>query len=203
MPKMNIVPDACMDCGLVQLVPLSTPIKDGERLHCARCGMDIRPLGLERSNRKAIAFALTALILFVPAVLLPMLTVEKVGVRGTTSLVSGVWHLFREGDFVVGLVVLIFSLLFPVAKLILLLELGLFRVTGRESRAIAFRWMERIGKWGMLDVLVIALMVMLVKLGSLIRVEFESGLYLFFLCVAFNLAASVSFDPMAIWEEDK
>ena len=44
---------------------------------------------------------------------------------------------------------------------------------------------------------------MLVKLGSLIQVRFEVGLYLFLLCVVFSLASSLSFDPLAIWKEDK
>ena len=196
-------PVACMDCGLVQRLPDGEPARDVGVPHCARCGMPIHLLAGTHSNRMALAFAVTALVLFFPSILLPMLTVEKVGVRGTTSLVSGVWHLFGEGDVVVGLVVLVFSILFPLVKLVLLLELGLFQVTGRERRAAAFRWMERIGKWGMLDVLVIALMVMLVKLGSLIQVRFEVGLYLFLLCVVFSLASSLSFDPLAIWKEDK
>lgn len=198
--EQSCPPVACLDCGLVQRLP---PVWSGQRgrvPHCSRCGMAIRVAG-GHSNRMAIAFALSALVLFLPAVLLPMVTVEKAGVRSTNSLVSGVWRLLEEGDYAVGLVVLVFSLLFPVLKLVLLLELGLFRISGRKNRAAAFRWMEWIGKWGMLDVLVIALMVMLVKLGSLIHVEFEVGLYLFFLCVCSTLAASIGFDPVSIWRE--
>ena len=61
--------------------------------------------------------------------------------------------------------------------------------------------MEHAGKWSMMDVMLLAFMVMLVKLGSLVEFHIGPGAVAFVMCVAMSMLASLSFDPHAIWEE--
>jgi paraquat-inducible protein A len=112
----------------------------------------------------------------------------------------GTIELLRHGSWFVGLVVLLFSIVFPLVKLSLLLELSLLGLMHRRHKAITYRVMEFAGKWSMMDVLLLAFMVMLVKLGDLVTFHFGPAVVAFTLCVVMSLIASFSFDPHAIWE---
>ena len=101
------------------------------------------------------------------------------------------------------MVVLLFSIVFPLVKLAFLLELSFLGILHRKHRAVTYRIMEHAGKWSMMDVLLLALLVMLVKLGDLVSFHFGPAVIAFALCVAMSMIASISFDPHAIWEENQ
>ena len=71
----------------------------------------------------------------------------------------------------------------------------------KHHRASTYRVVEWIGRWGMLDVLLVALLVAAVKLGSWVEVHPGPGVAAFGGVVIFSLLASAAFDPQAIWEE--
>jgi paraquat-inducible protein A len=144
--------------------------------------------------------ALTALILFVPGILLPVFRVEKLGHLKEHSLVTGVIELFSEGEILVAAIVLICSMLIPPSKLVLLLLLGF--VSGARRRAAFYRLVELINRWGMLDVLLVAILVAFVKLGNLMEITPGPGLAVFTFCVLLSLASSCAFDRRDLWEED-
>ena len=106
-----------------------------------------------------------------------------------------------DGELLVGTVVLLFSIIFPLLKIGLLLELSWIGVLHRKHRAVTYRIMEHAGKWSMMDVMLLAFMVMLVKLGALVEFHIGPGAVAFVMCVAMSMLASLSFDPHAIWEE--
>jgi paraquat-inducible protein A len=104
------------------------------------------------------------------------------------SLVSGIIHLFRDGDLFVGGVILLFSVVFPAAKLA---TLGLgFRADGNiAERHLAL--LEQLGKWSMLDVFVVAALVVCFKGfpgGSHVQVEW--GIYVFAGSVVLSMIAT-------------
>jgi paraquat-inducible protein A len=144
-----------------------------------------------------------ALILFLPAVLFPILEVEKLGHRHAASLLWGTLELLGEGAWFVGGVVLCFSVVFPLAKILLLLELSLLNLLHRKHKAVTYRVMELAGKWSMMDVMLLAFLVMLVKLGNLVTFHFGPAVLAFVLCVAASMVASMYFDPHSIWEDDQ
>jgi paraquat-inducible protein A len=100
-----------------------------------------------------------------------------------------------------GPVVLLFSVVLPLTKLVLLVELSHFRLFNRRFQARTLRLTEYLGRWSMLDVLLLSLLVMLVKLGDLVQFQFGPAIIAFVLCVVMSLTASFCFDPHAIWEE--
>jgi len=175
----------------------------GERAVCSRCHATIARghAAFARSNQRTAAATLAALVLFVPAVTLPMLEVERLGHRYSSSLLGGTWDLLQHGSWFVGSIVLVFSLLLPLLKLLVLLELSWLARTPRHRRARAYRWIESLGRWSMLDVLLLALMVMLVKVGDLVEFRLGPAAFAFVLCVAMTMVASMSFDPRSIWED--
>ena len=142
-----------------------------------------------------------ALILFFPAVLLPILEVEKLGHRHSTSLLWGTIELLLDGSWFVGGVVLIFSIILPATKILLLLELSFLNLLHRRHKALTYRLMELVGKWSMMDVMLLAFLVMLVKLGNLVEFHFGPAVVAFVLCVAASMVASMLFDPRLIWED--
>jgi paraquat-inducible protein A len=189
---------ACHCCGLIHRAPR---LGAGEAAACVRCGAVIERGDRGLAAARTAAAALGALVLFWPAVLLPILEIERLGHRHASSILTGTWELLVHGNWFVGLVVLVFSVVFPLVKLVLLLELSLMGLLHRRHKAATYRIMEHAGKWSMMDVMLLAFLVMLVKLGSLVEFHFGPAVIAFVLCVAMSMLASLFFDPHAIWEE--
>ncbi|MCA9052812.1 MAG: paraquat-inducible protein A [Planctomycetaceae bacterium] len=188
---------SCHCCGLVQTAP------DGVRAACARCATKLGSwLGPDWGNELSAAFALAALILYVPAMWLPFLRIERLGHAHASSLLGGVRTLLADGHWLVGLIVLLFSIVLPVIKLtaLLLLAQRRWRLAHR-NRAVVYRLVEHLGRWGMLDVLLVAVMVAFVKLGGLVEFHAGAGLLTFASFVLLSLCASALFDPFELWDE--
>lgn len=154
-----------------------------------------------RCCSRTSAAATAAFVLFWPAILYPILVVEKLGIRRQTSLLEGIFELFRDAHWAMGTIVLLFSVVLPLTKLVLLMELSHFRLFNRKFQARTLRLTEHLGRWSMLDVLLLSLLVMLVKLGDLVQFQLGPAIIAFVLCVVMSLTASFCFDPHAIWEE--
>jgi len=191
---------ACHCCGRIHEL---TELQPGQIGLCTRCGAVIqRPGSTQRSSTRTAALALAALILYWPAILLPILEVERLGHRHASSLLVGTIDLFHHGSWFVGLIVLLFSIVFPLSKLVLLLELSLFGLLHERHKAWTYRLMEHAGRWSMMDVLLLAFLVMLIKLGSLVTFHLGPAIVAFVLCVILSMAASLCFDPHSIWDEE-
>ncbi len=192
---------ACHCCGLIHQLPENDGIQNH---YCTRCGCTFaRPGNSLRCANRTAAAALAAFILFWPAILLPILKIEQLGIASESSLLGGILELFKHGNWFVGSVVFVFSVLFPITKIVLLLELSLFEILHRNHKALTLRVMEQLGKWSMMDVMLLAFMVMLVKLGELVEFHFGPAIVAFVFCVAMSLVASLAFDPHAIWENEE
>lgn len=190
---------ACHCCGLVHEVQ---PLAGDQTARCVRCGSRVDSGGRSggRSAARCFAAALGGLMLYFPAILLPILDIEKLGHHHTTSLLGGTLDLIGEGSALVGWVVLLFSIILPLVKLLALLELSRIGLTHRQHRAWTYRLVEWTGRWSMLDVLLLALLVSLVKLGELLTFHIGPALIAFVMCVLMSMLASIMFDPHAIWE---
>lgn len=188
---------SCHCCGLIQRVPRDL------RSVCARCRSSFESwrqrLG---GNRVTAAVALAALALYAPAVSLPFLRIQRLGRAYESNIVVGVRTLYAEGHALVASVVLLFSLVCPVVKLVALLMLSQQRWRlPAPHRALTYRLVEHLGRWGMLDVLLVAVMIAFVKLGGLVEFSAGPGLFAFTAFVLLSLSASAAFDPYSLWDE--
>lgn len=190
---------ACHCCGMIHRLP---QLATGQLACCTRCHSKLAVAGEPsvRAASRTAAAAVAAFVLYWPAILLPILEIERLGQRSQQSILSGTFDLLNHGNYFVGTVVLLFSLVFPLAKILLLLELSWLEILHRRHKAIGLRLMESLGKWSMLDVMLLALLVMLVKLGNLVDFHFGPAVVAFVLCVAMSMVASLSFDPHSIWD---
>lgn len=152
---------------------------------------------------RSAAFALGALILYPPAMLLPVIEIERMGHRSEATIWSGVVDLLSEGSVLVALIVLLCSIIIPLVKIgatFMICSGELF--LRHRHRAMTYRALEWIGRWGMVDVLLVALLVAAVKLGSWLSVHPGPGAAAFAGVVVLSLLASAAFDPEAIWEQE-
>lgn len=190
---------ACPCCGLAQVVPAIPPRM---RACCVRCGTTLhkRSAGL-RCNTRTTAIALAALILYPLAVSLPMLRIEKFGRLNEVSILEGAGTLLGSGHILVGIIVFLCSVVIPLGKLITMLALsagGFFMRS--EHRALSYRIVEWTGRWGMLDVLLVAVLVAAIKVGDWVDVEAGPAALAFAACVTLSMLATATFDPHSIWE---
>jgi paraquat-inducible protein A len=173
------------------------------RQRCPRCGA---ALGLRKAGSlsSCAAYLLAAAILYIPANLLPvMVTSSLFGVEKNTIL-SGIVYFWTTGSQ--GLAALIFfvSIMVPMLKLgtlsFLVWSVRRRSSLHRHQRATMFRIVEVVGRWSMLDVFVVALMVGLVHFNGLAVIEAGPGAAAFGAVVVLTMLASRSFDPRLIWD---
>jgi paraquat-inducible protein A len=150
-------------------------------------------------------YLLSAIICYVPANIYPIMKTTSFGYTQSDTILSGVIYLFKWGQWPLGLIVFVASVIVPVLKIVSLSALAL-SVHNRSQwrpreRARVYRIVEVIGRWSMVDVYVVTILVALVHLGSLASVEVEQGAVFFGAVVVLTLLAAQSFDPRLIWDQ--
>ena len=155
---------------------------------------------LMQTHRKRIdvpALLLLSIALLVAGVLLPVMHTEKLLLwRDTYSIATGIGALMKEGYILLAAILFFFSMVFPIIKLILLAVMWFARLDGR-SRARALRWLGIAGKWSMLDVFVVAIIIVITQLGGAISAEPRVGLYLFAAAVVASMATTMIIEKLA------
>lgn len=107
---------------------------------------------------------------------LPVVRFDQVADAKSASILKGVWNLLTGGDPLLGTLILLFSVVFPWAKLVLLGLVWSRRIAGTDEK---MRWLGILGKWSMLDVYVVVIFVAAVRLGLLVEVSSRPGLFVF------------------------
>ncbi|MFJ5286514.1 paraquat-inducible protein A [Pseudomonas sp. NPDC088429] len=176
---------------------------DNDEQTCSRCGALVharRPNSLTRTW----ALLITAAIIYIPANVLPIMTVSSLGQGDPSTIMSGVIQLVQHGMIPIAAVVFIASILVPTFKLVGI-ALLLFSVQRKQplsarQRIWMYRFIEFIGRWSMLDIFVIAILVAVVNFGRLASVEANLGAIAFASVVILTMLAAVTFDPRLIWD---
>jgi uncharacterized paraquat-inducible protein A len=160
---------------------------------CPHCGAAPVPLRKRlRHNAVAATIALVALVTLAIADFIPFLSMTRLGEVREFSLVSGVIELFKEGNWLIGSVLLTFSVIFPFAKLLALLIatsalVSISPVARRRLHHLA----TITGKYSLLDILVVAIVIVLVKFHGIAEARALPGTTLF--CVAIFLSILAGF----------
>ncbi|MBA2724221.1 MAG: paraquat-inducible protein A [Methylibium sp.] len=189
---------ACECCGLVsQAAPRANAAPA-----CPRCGCALH-VRKPRSLQRTTAFLMAAVVLYIPANLLPVMTTESVFGPYQHTLLGGIAELWLSGSTGLALIVFIASIVVPVLKIAALAMLvWTARRASRwrqQARAKVYRVIESVGHWSMLDVFVVVLLVGMVRFGAFASVRPEAGLLAFGAVVVLTMLASASFDPRLIW----
>lgn len=173
------------------------------RQTCTRCGAAVharRP----NSVMRTWALLLTAAILYIPANLLPIMTVSSLGNGSPDTIMSGVLTLVHHGMYPIAGVVFVASILVPTFKLVgiglLLFSVQRHQPLSARQRILMYRFIEFIGRWSMLDIFVIAILVAVVNFGRIASVSANLGAVAFASVVILTMLAAVTFDPRLIWD---
>lgn len=171
--------------------------------HCPRCGA-ILHRRKPNSVARTWALVIAAFICYLPANLLPMTKVTYLGNVQSDTIMSGVIYFMQHGEWPIGLVIFIASVVVPLTKLIILVYL-LISVQRKSrwrpaDRTRLYRVTEAIGRWSMTDIYVVTIMVALVRLGNLTTIEAGSGAIFFGAVVVLTIVAAMTFDPREIWD---
>jgi paraquat-inducible protein A len=190
----------CHVCELLVHAPAHLGDAD---LRCPRCGTYLH---MRKPNSLARTWALliAAAICYIPANLLPIMTVTSLGNAQSDTIMSGVIFLLLHGMWPLALVVFVASVFVPLLKLIILFYL-LISVHRRSrwrprDRTRLYRITEAVGRWSMVDIYVVTILVALVHLGNLASIEAEAGAVFFGAVVVITIFAAMAFDPRLIWD---
>lgn len=120
------------------------------------------------------------LLLFIAGISLPILTITKLLiVSNEVSIVTGLYQLLEEQQYFIFVVIFLFSIALPVLKIYYLYLLSASKAVNNPTYSKYLHLMHRYGRWSMLDVFVIAILIMTVKLGALASVKTEAGMFYF------------------------
>lgn len=183
----------CDSCGLVSRHVLA----------CPRCGGRSRPRKQDSLSRTWSLLAAAA-ILYIPANLLPVLTVVRIGRGEPSTILGGVLELATPENWPLAVLVLFASVVVPLLKLVGLsvLLIGTHRgaQSGLRERTRLYRVVESVGRWSMIDVFMISILTAMVRMGSLASVYPGPGAVAFCAVVILTMLAAMTFDPRLMWD---
>ncbi|KRW71984.1 paraquat-inducible protein A [Stutzerimonas nitrititolerans] len=186
----------CHDCGLA----CRLTARD-----CPRCEAALHPRK-PNSIARTWALLIAALILYLPANMLPVMYTDMFGSGSENTILSGVVEFWKGGSWDIALLIFIASVVVPCMKFFVL---GMLLICAQRrsrwamrERARLYRFIETIGYWSMLDVLVVALVAALVQFRALSTIEPRLGILFFGLVVVLTMLASMTFDPRLTWDAE-
>ncbi|MDP4535523.1 PqiA/YebS family transporter subunit [Alkalimonas collagenimarina] len=179
------------------LVPL-------QQMHCSRCGSQVH-VRIPASIQKTLALLTTAAILYIPANLYPIMVTVSVGQRTESTIVTGIQLLWLDGAYPVAIIIAIASVVIPLFKIVILFWLCYLALQPQSDRqdisTWVFRWVDWIGRWSMVDVLVVAILAALVRFDLLMSVYPGPAAVIFATVVITTMLAALSFDPRLLWDQ--
>jgi paraquat-inducible protein A len=192
---------SCHACGMLMS-------EDGQEAHthCSRCGSALHMRHPDSLNR-TWALLIASMIMYIPANLLPITQTSALGNTQGDTIMQGVIYFLTHGEWPIALVIFTASILVPLSKMIALVYL-LVSVQRQSSkgpleRTKIYRIVEFVGRWSMIDIFVVTIMVALVQLGTLATIAAGEGAIYFCAVVIVTMFAAESFDPRLIWDECK
>jgi paraquat-inducible protein A len=188
----------CHDCGL-----LSKPAAHAHEGRCPRCGANLH-FRKPNSIARTWSFLVAAMVLYIPANVLPVMDTSSLFGAQKDTIMSGVVYLWTSGSWPLAVVVFIASIAVPMLKILALVFLV---VTAQRrshwmpvQRTRIYRMVELVGRWSMLDIYVITVLVALVQFSALATIRAGPAAVAFGAVVVLTILAARSFDPRLIWD---
>lgn len=171
---------------------------------CPRCTSAVHFRKPESLNR-ATSLVVVSIILFIPANVLPIMRVEFLGKISYSTIMDGIIYFLHAGDYFIGSVIFIASVLVPLYKMIgimlLLISVRFSRTNDIIRKTKLFKGIEFIGKWSMLDIFVIAIMAIFINFGDLSATYASTAAIYFAAVVIFTMLAGRSYDIRLLWDK--
>ncbi|MES1926367.1 paraquat-inducible protein A [Salinisphaera sp. T31B1] len=180
-----------------------TPFAINPAHRCPRCGKRHLAHGVDRTQLTWALLA-TAVILYIPANVYPILSTVTLGESEPQTIIGGVVHLAAAGSWPIALVIFVASVVVPISKIIALAWLCVAARRGRQRNALErtrlYRVTEKIGRWSMIDVFVVAILGSLVQAGALMAIHPGPAALSFAAVVVITMIAALTFDTRLLWQ---
>jgi len=188
----------CHTCGL------AVKMQSQGETECPRCGSEVH-YRKQHSVSRAWAFLISAFVMYIPANTEPMMRTTAFGSTEGDTIISGVIYFLSHGDWYLAVVIFAASVMLPLLKIIAIgyLLVGIQRGKGirRHQKTKLYKLAEILGKWSMLDIFVVALMVALIQMGNLTSIHPGPACIAFASVVILTMFAEMALDPKLIWDQ--
>jgi paraquat-inducible protein A len=185
----------CHCCGLVN--------QEDAGSRCHRCRATLR-FRKKDSIGRSWAFMLAAALLYIPANVYPVMIVTQLLETRPFTIMGGIVELAGYGLWPLALLVFVASITIPLMKLLILGYMLITTQTGSAEhligRTVAFRIIDFIGRWSMIDVFMISILVALVRFGQFANIQADLGAPCFAAVVVLTMFAVECFDPRLMWD---
>ncbi|MFT9361122.1 paraquat-inducible protein A [Acetobacter okinawensis] len=193
---------SCLSCGVVLAFGEAVPATDALGF-CPRCGHVVRrrkPNG----RMRALALLISAVVFYLPANIYPVMTVIRLGGGSGHTIIEGAVELWQDGMIPLSLLVLFASVTVPVLKIFGLLFM-LFTTWRHSARWLVgrtklYRVIDVIGRWSMIDVFMVSILVAMVRFNSMASITANGGMVCFAAVVVLTIFAVHAFDPRVMWD---
>ncbi|MCX7103162.1 MAG: paraquat-inducible protein A [Methylobacter sp.] len=187
----------CHECGDLSKIT-------DNHIHCPLCGSVLHQR-LPNSLQRTAALLLSGFCLYIPANIFPIMTYTKLGVGEPHTIVGGIISLIQGDMIPIAMLVLVASILVPLLKLLgislLLLNVHFRWQNHARKWTMMYRIIAFVGRWSMLDIFMISILVALVDLGGVAKVIAGPAATAFAAVVVLTMFAAKNFDPRLIWDK--
>ena len=205
-PKLAVAPPSSssprqpflIGCHCCDLVNLARPGAD-----CTRCGTPLHKRKAGSTGRSA-SLLIAAAVLYIPANVYPVMLITTLGKPEPFTIMAGILELVHAGLWPLALLVFFASITIPLMKLLMLAYM-LWQTQSRKpkhflAKARIYRIVKFVGRWSMIDVFMISILVALVRFGQLTNIEASTGAPCFAAVVVLTMFAVDFFDPRLMWD---
>jgi len=192
----------------VQGCPVCTTVLPLGTAHCPRCGTHGHAPGPTKvawnpSLQRTWAWLLTSVLLYLPANFLPIMYTARWGNPRGSTIIGGVITLWHHGSYPIATIIFVASVLVPVGKILILvwlcLSCQLQWSSALQKKTEYYRITELVGRWSMVDVFVVGVLVALIQFGNIMAVVPGPAALAFAGMVFTTMLAATSFDPRLLW----
>ena len=171
--------------------------------HCESCGSKLHSR-IKHSLQNTLALLITSIVLYIPANVLPIMYTNVLGQKTANTILGGVITLWQSGSYPIAMVIFVASVLVPIGKIIALFWLCIgvatSKIRSHEKSHQLYRITEFIGRWSMVDVFVVAILVALIQMGNVMSIFPGVAVIAFGAMVVVTMVAAITFDSRLIWD---
>jgi len=186
----------------LQGCPICTSVAPVEKTLCTRCGSKLHA-GWANSIQHTWAWLVTSVVLYLPANFLPITYTRFLGKETESTILGGVVTMWEHGSEPIAIIIFVASVLVPLGKMLVLAWLCLSVQFGSNfllpQKTRLYRVTEFVGRWSMIDVFVVSILVALIQLGNVMTILPGVAALAFAAMVVTTMLAALAFDPRLLW----
>lgn len=173
---------------------------------CTRCNHKVRKR-IKNSLQVSFALVISAILLYIPAMVYPMMEITQLGINIESTILEGVISFLEYESYFIAFVIFTASVIIPLIKLVGLLlifiSLKVNTKMSNKTKILIFKFVEAIGKWSMIDIYVVAILASVVQMDELFNIKGGIAATSFALVVVLTMIAAHRFDTRIIWDEQR